>query len=199
MADWINSQNHNLMLHWLKQTKVPMLVSSNTGVIHWCNSAFENYIGYSIAELKGMDEAWKRLTVDQNDALHDGEMANSLVKGDRIEYSYQKSYITKLGEKKLSTIHVLRYPIYGDFEFALVSVIPMGEDQQHLYLELQKLEKMIIALAAKPDVFDKLMGFIVTYPKVSAFAALLLATLLFGERVIQLLQLVMPNIQIGNN
>lgn len=185
MMDWIEHQPQSLLKHWLQQTRVPLLTSSSDGSVFWCNKAFEEFLGYTISELRDIENCWVKLTVDQHEANHDKQMAESLVKGERFEYSYQKKYVTKTGQTKYTTIHVLRYPLIGDFEFALVSLIPIGDEEQQLLLELQKLEKMIIAITLKPDIWDKVILFCSKRPKSCLIGGLILGWLIFGDPLIE--------------
>jgi PAS domain S-box-containing protein len=192
---WIQKQPETLLVEWIRRTKSPMLATLPCGEILWCNRAFEDLLGYSSVELIGK-KTWRELTADQADLQSDIELVNETVKGDRVDYQLQKPYMAKSGKAKECLIDVIRYPVVGDFECFLVTVFPLDDGLQYAMGQLAQIRTLIIELMERQPsglTFEKVRTLSKEHPVGFYVVAILLATLLFGERVVEIAKLFMGN------
>lgn len=68
------------------------LTSRADGQITWCNRAFEDFIGYTVAEFVTGKVDWKTLTPITDELNTDEDMVALLQSGQRSEYTIYKSY-----------------------------------------------------------------------------------------------------------
>jgi PAS domain S-box-containing protein len=196
---WLDEQTPEALRHWLRSTSIPMLATSPDGNIFWANAAFENLTGYTAAEFHDGSRPvkWTHLTVDHEDLQHDLDMAEAVVRGSRTEYQLVKQYRTKSGDNVSVNIHVLRYPLAGDFTCFLVSVYSLAQGSQTLMKELQELHSTLLSLIEQQAAMLKGIGSEDTFwqwcrnnPKLSAPLGVFLAFLICGDRVVEILQLI---------
>lgn len=188
MTNWIDSQVPEMACRWIKETSVPLLVTVRNGTLLWCNEAFEEFVGYTVSELRGMEDCWQRLTIDQGDATYDSEMAEMVESRERYDYRFRKKYISKDGVPRPCEIHVLRHPEAGSFEYFLVSVLPLDLSYGAMLEELQLLQRSLLDLSSKPDMWERMMLFYKSQPKTAIVVTIVLSYLLFGDRVIDLIE-----------
>jgi len=192
---WINSKPEGLMRYWLVNTKTPMIASLPNGDILWVNRSFEGLVGYASAEVVGK-LSWKDLTQDKDDLAADVAMMEELSKGERESYQLQKEYITKHSKPVKVVIDVLRYPPgKEDLECFLVSAIPVEEGLQFAMGELSAIREILVGLAAVSATpnkisigFDDIQNWYKNNPVLSTAITLIICTLLFGERVLEIMQ-----------
>ena len=192
---WINSKPEGLMRYWLVNTKTPMIASLPNGDILWVNRSFEGLVGYASAEVVGK-LSWKDLTQDKDDLAADVAMMEELSKGERESYQLQKEYITKHSKPVKVVIDVLRYPPgKEDLECFLVSAIPVEEGLQFAMGELSAIREILVGLAAVSATpnkisigFDDIQNWYKNNPILSTTITLIICTLLFGERVLEIMQ-----------
>ena len=196
---WIDDQPGELLRHWLRHTATPMLATRLDGEVLWCNEAFEQTVGYTISEfLAGACPVkWTDITVDHGDLAHDRLMADAVVAGERSDYQIAKQYRAKTGRLVDVIIHVMRYPLHGEFECFLVSVYPVKQDSQHTLEELREMRAMLFDLLERVErgsdgsaVFAP--GFwerVDRHPKMAVAVVVFLAFLLCGDRVLEIIRL----------
>lgn len=170
---------------WLRHTRIPMLATLATGEILWSNVAFEQLVGYTSAELSR--KTWIELTAGSDDAKDDAEMAAMLASGDaqRTQYSFRKAYRLKSGEVVQVLIDVLRYPMQGEYVAFLVSVEPIETGTAVAISEIQKLSK---SMSEATPFKERLLTWAASNPYKAGTAAVFLAFILFGDRVIEIVK-----------
>lgn len=192
--DWIDEQGVNILRAWLKSTSAPMAVSLPGGEILWVNPALESMLGYSLHEMQGL--TWTELTSNPEENAIELNLAEETAEGKRIRYTYRKSYKTKFGQPIPCVSDVLRYPQTSQFECLLVFILPLSHGYPFVIDKISEIHTIMEELIKhqKEDGQNK-VGFndigklIKNYPKSSLFVGLLLAILLFGERVIQIIEM----------
>lgn len=196
---WLDDQPGELVKHWLRHTSTPMLATLLDGTILWANRSFEEMIGYSSVELYGKHEPntikWTDLTVDHGDLHYDQVMAKSVIDGEIQDYQITKQYKTKTGSLVDVIIHVTRYPSAGSFQCFLVSIYALKVDVQQTYEELREVRAILFDLCAimdKANINQSLgtavYNFLSSNPKVAYLIGGVLSVLLFGSRVIEIIQ-----------
>ena len=183
---WLETKPPEMMKFWLRATSLPMLATMPDGEILWCNESFEQLVGYSSTEICG-NITWIDLTVQSIDAEHDQNMAMEVQSGMRHEYLFRKAYRHKGGEIVPVEIHVMRWPLQGDFQWFLVSVLPI-EGQRAALKQMEIIQSQMVQLMEKPTSWEQLARAVQKYPKIAFFIGSVLATLLFGSRVIEIVQ-----------
>lgn len=129
---WLRAQERDVLETFLRQSDHCVLASEPDGTCLWANEAFLKRMNYTEAELTGYkNEAtghyvegkkWTSFTVPNESLDADVQAVSELEQGKRSEYRCQKQYIPKNSAPEDVLIHVLRYPMQGDFKFCLVSV-----------------------------------------------------------------------------
>lgn len=168
-----------------------MLATLPSGEILWCNEAFENLLGWTNVELVGR-LTWKDLTSDQEELSYDLALVQETVDGTRTDYQLQKEYRTKNGSPKRVVIDVLRYPTSGEFDCFLVAVCPVDHGVQFALNQLNEIRSLIIVLMdSQPTglTFDKAIAFSKEHPVLASILGIIFSTLLFGERVVEIVKL----------
>lgn len=191
---WLNKQPRETLDTWIRHTATPMLSTKPDGEILWVNGAFEGLLGYTSVELVGK-KTWIELTKPDDDLDADRELVAETVSGKRVDYQLQKHYVSKSGTPQLVVIDVLRYPIEGEFQFFLVAVCPVERGIELAMTQLVEIRKLLIELMdVKPSglTFDKAIQFSKDHPMIATFVGLLFAVLLFGNRVIEIFQMLRP-------
>jgi PAS domain S-box-containing protein len=194
---WINNKPEGLLRYWLTNTKAPMIASMPDGTILWVNRSFERMIGYVSAEIVGK-LSWKDLTQDKDDLAADIAMMEELATGERTQYQLQKEYLTKHDKPVKVVIDVMRYPNgTQELECFLVTAIPIDEGLQFAMGELSAIREILLGLSAVMSTpqqnklvigFDDIQSWYKNNPILSTSITIVIATLLFGERVIEILQ-----------
>lgn len=129
---WLRAQERDVLETFLRQSDHCVLASEPDGTCLWANEAFLARMKYTESELTGYkNEAtghyvegkkWTSFTVPDESLDADVQAVSELEHGKRSEYRCQKQYIPKNSAPEDVLIHVLRYPMQGDFKFCLVSV-----------------------------------------------------------------------------
>jgi PAS domain S-box-containing protein len=194
---WINNKPEGLLRYWLTNTKAPMIASMPDGTILWVNRSFERMIGYVSAEIVGK-LSWKDLTQDKDDLAADIAMMEELATGERTQYQLQKEYLTKHDKPVKVVIDVMRYPNGTEqLECFLVTAIPIDEGLQFAMGELSAIREILLGLSAVMSTpqqnklvigFDDIQSWYKNNPLISTALTIVIATLLFGERVIEIIQ-----------
>lgn len=202
---WINNKPEGLLRYWLTNTKAPMIASMPDGTILWVNRSFERMIGYVSAEIVGR-LSWKDLTQDKDDLAADIAMMEELESGERNQYQLQKEYLTKHDKPVKVVIDVLRYPSGTEqLECFLVTAIPIDEGLQFAMGELSAIREILLGLSAVMSTpqqnklvigFDDIQSWYKNNPLISTALTIVIATLLFGDRVIEIIQAI--GIKFGN-
>lgn len=192
---WIDDQPKAIIVDWLRRVNTPLVVSLPDGQILWANPAFEELLGYTCYELCSASKpvTWKSLTVDKADLEIDEMLVDDTVKGLRQGYYIQKRFAHKSGTSVSVVIEVLRYPSAGDFEVFLVACAPMNHGADAMLAQLQTVRELLVPIA---EACSRSQGFTVadikelakSHPKIFWFVVLLFSTLLFGDRVLELIQ-----------
>lgn len=189
---WLDTQEKQVLTDWIRRTKIPVLASKPDGRILWVNPAFEALTGYSYYEIVDKDNplTWKDITVEE-DLLFDERMVEDLEKGVRTDYMMEKRYKHKNGPPVSVIIEVLRYPLAGEFQFCLVTAVPLNHGYEAALIQLKTIKELLVPIAEVCEknlgglTVEKVYDFIVNNPKKAAFIALLLAVLLFGKDVLE--------------
>lgn len=187
---WIDQQDKQKLATWVKFTKVPMLATMPDGKILWANEAFENLLGYTLTELERL--TWIKITKDDDDLEYDLQNAASTIAGERFDYQLQKTYIAKSGSSKSCVIDVMRFPRTGEFQCFLVAVLPLDRGSDLALIQLSEIRTLMLTLMSQPVTgltWEKATIFAKEHPLVASIIGTFLATVLFGERVIELLKL----------
>lgn len=196
---WLTQQKREALEAWLSHTSIPMLVTLEEGEILWCNSAFELLLDYTEYELVGKI-SWKDLTHGPSDLETDEVMRSKILGGERHSYEMQKYYRKKDGSLVKVLIHVLGYPVYGDKEFFLVTVIPFDKINQFALIQLNEIHQVLMMVLEaisipKPsfwsktkEVIDYVTNLGSKYPYTSAIICFVVCYLLLGEKFVNMIQ-----------
>lgn len=184
---WLERQTEAAQT-WIRYTSNPLLVSAADGGILWANEAFENLLGYTSAELKGM--SWKKITVDSEELESDESMMHEVLRGDRRDYTLVKSYRHRKRHPVECIIHVLRYPLVGpEVSFFLVSVHPVDQHRDCIRQTetLRMMMSEVIALLNnRKTAGAALAEWSRANPRLTILMGAVLCVLLFGSRVIEI-------------
>lgn len=200
--NWLSKQNNNTLKSWLTNTQAPMLATLPDGTILWANHAFESLLGYSAPELIGDDKSgsmtWMQLTEDAKDLAADLTLSDEAHSGQRSGYYMQKRYRAKDGSLKRVVIDVLRHPPYGEFECFLVTNIPVDRGIEFAMAELAIIRQLMTAVvetSGQPGGvrFVDIKSFYKESPLLAWFVTILFSGLLFGNRAIEIYQLLSLN------
>lgn len=187
-AMWLDSQSQKVLSYWIKNSHCPLLVSGKDGEIYYCNTAFEDLLGYTLVELKTL--GWDKVTSSDIDV--DKKLVNEIQNGERVEYALRKQYLSKAGSQIPVIIHVMRYPREGEIEFYLVSVIPIERGYEYAIKEIQEMQITILALTEaicnKPGDFERLWAWCKENKIVAAIIGTVLGTLIIGERFLSIIK-----------
>lgn len=199
---WLSEQESSVLRHWLQRTKVPAMVTLGDGQIAWCNSAFEELLGYTYMELVGPDGmSWAQLSSSPRDLAAESRMRESLlvsaeVHGSREDYTAVTRYLSKQGNSVDVFVHVLRYPAYGAYQFFLVTATPIHKGLDFARNEIAEINANMVRLvragpAGESDhgsLSDRLWQWSVANPRLSVPLGLMILSLFLGERVIELFE-----------
>lgn len=196
--DWLFEQSDSLK-NWLQKTNCPLFVAREGGEILWVNRAFEDLLGYTSIELIGIDDTlhgktWTDLTVDKHDLHVDKISIQQLINEEKEQYSLQKAYMSKGGKPIDVIVQVLRWPVSGSaVSCFLVTVTPVDKANEYLVERVKIIEKLLeklisesISTRNRPTNFDKFWSWVSSNKLLSTFLGILIGSLLFGDRVIEL-------------
>lgn len=120
---WINDIEAELLREVLQESPSCYMVSGLDGEIYWANQSMLKWIGYTQGELTKL--GWKKISVDNESLAADVEAANDMRTGHLREYYVEKQYIPKNGKPEWGHLVVQRYPVVGEFKFALCHWTPL--------------------------------------------------------------------------
>jgi len=195
---WLDSQTQAIQ-HWLRESKCSMLVSTADGGVLWVNQATEELFGYSAAEFLGLGGlppiSWKAITVDHNDLTADVAMVEQMERGERTEYTQEKSYRAKEGKPIPSRIHVLRWPPGGKVDCYLVTIIPLHSENDFMRQELVAMKEALASIAQAQqdrtgtgDLLRDLGKWAAGNPKYAACVVVFLWVLISGEHALDIIE-----------
>lgn len=168
-----------------------MLATLLDGSVLWANPAFEELTQYTISEFtRGQRPiTWPDITVDHGDLESDLAMAHAVVAGDRQEYQLTKQYRRKDGTPVNVIIHVLRFPLHGDFQCFLVSVYPIDHGAQFAIKELTEMRAEMMTIMERMERTDsdfaRILKWADEHPRKAALIAAFLAWVTFGKQVFE--------------
>lgn len=199
---WLEDQKNDVLVNWIRRTKTPMLATLPCGEILWCNEAFEGLLGFASVELVGK-KTWKDLTANDEDLQNDVALAAQCELGQRTDYQLQKVYRTKGGTLRRCIIDVIRYPLNGEFRVFLVAVCPVDHGVEFALGQLNEIRELIVQMAQRENqavvvnglTLDKIVAFANSHPVIASVIALVLGTLLFGDRVIEIWKAVQGKVE----
>jgi hypothetical protein len=123
-------------------------LSRADGTIVWCNNAFEEFIGYTVAEFHSGKVGWKQLTPIKEELLADEEMVGLLQSKQRTEYTMYKSYLPNGKAPTRCRVNVYAWPNdQGNVDDFVVVVWPLINGQllafEHTITSVDKLRSEI--------------------------------------------------------
>lgn len=184
-----------------------ILLGGENGEVYWANSAFLEWIGYSINEFtRGTDPVtWKHISVNDASLQADIEMSREAAQGGIAQYKLRKFYVPKNQKPELVELFVRRfYPnAERDFVFFIVEVFPMNEDHARFVREqgeftatiqktLESLDASIKQLSTSN--VNTAIRWLVQHPIVGGPASFFLIYLLFGEKAIEIFSKIMTQL-----
>lgn len=198
---WLAKQKDTLLRDWIRRTQTPMMATLPGGSILWCNSAFEDLLGWTSVELIDK-KSWIDLTDNPDDLEADLTLSAEVVSGLRTAYQLHKPFRTKEGQPVRVVIDVIRFPQRGEFECFLVSAIPtdrgvhfaLGQltEIHSLMLEMIKQSDSCSTNECRPDRIDSFFSWVAAKPVIGYPIIAFFAALLFGSRVVELLKELFP-------
>ncbi len=123
MANWFDELPIDVFRTWTHNANVPLLISGKDGDIYWVNTAFEEWSGYTVGELRAL--GWKRLSKQDESLDADIAAMKEVVDGYRTEYTVQKYYIPKGDKPQAGELSAVRYPPSGEIQFFLCTWHPL--------------------------------------------------------------------------
>lgn len=162
---WIENKpaetQRELLKLWIKESPIPMLISSANGEILWSNSAFEEFIGYTHWELvkgpHGNGKTWFELSVNDESLIADKMMVEECVNGKTNQYSIKKQYIPKNERPVWVEITVIRFPedLNTALDCFLVIVVPFKNGMlSALNLAMEKNAEIVKEIKKMRDETD---------------------------------------------
>lgn len=116
----IESIKQEALVAFLKNSRIPLILSHTDGRIFWANRAFCEWSGYTVGEL--ISVGWKRITT--SDTI-ETDLAAARALNDELTYEVQKQYIPKNEKPVWGTLSVMRWPATGDIEFCVCTWEPL--------------------------------------------------------------------------
>lgn len=203
---WLENQKPENLKSWLRNMKVPAFAADVDGCLLWCNPEFEELIGYTINELVTMH--WIDLAETKFEKDNTIAMNKETSDGRRPGYMARKDYRCKDGPPIKCIEDVLRSPIAGDFECFLVTIQPINNGFGFAVERLEevhaKFDAFMLAFKQASETPAELKiglsdvhNAAREHPIIATVCLLLFGVLLFGERVIEIVQLVVGVFQKG--
>lgn len=178
-------------------SSIPCLLSRADGSIVWCNNAFEEFIGYTVAEFHAGKVGWKQLTPIKEELLADEEMVSLLQSGQRTEYTIYKSYLPNGKSPTRCKLTVYAWPsANGQVEEFVVVVWPLINGQlmafEHTVSSVEKLRQeiggILKTISDRDRESDIIQGarlaerWLVKYPVGAKIVGLLLLIVVLGDK-----------------
>lgn len=197
---------------WLKQTEVETLreilqespscymVTGLDGEIFWANQSMLKWLGYTQGELQKI--GWKKISGDSESLAADLETANDMRTGRLREFYAEKQYTPKNSKPEWGQLVVQRYPVTGEFQFALCHWTPLKNGTATAFslamdrcsaiqAELGKMNTVLSTLATETDEqrwVKSTTSMIFKYPR-AVLAIIICGALLTGSaRTIEIMQ-----------
>ncbi len=196
---WLDDCDPTAFRHLLQTTTTPVVVWQPDGRIIWCNQAFERITGYSRPELtNAAHQSMLDITDDRDDAAADIAMARELQTGVRNEYTLQKSFRRKNSNPVRVIAHSIRYPAPSnppkeDFNCILTTAQPLEFGYDYAVGEVQEVRKLLVDMIAKlsqppPTLANRYVDWYKKQPVMCIFITLVIAALLLGSRVVEVVK-----------
>jgi PAS domain-containing protein len=182
------------------------MLSGPNGEIYAANEAFCNWIGYSEFEFTRSDNpvTWFDITDKDGDFEADKQNAEGIVSGKITSYKIRKHYIPKGQRPKLVELMVNRFPHdrSREFKFFIVDIVELSNGRLEAISELMEFSrrqtKAMEDISQSMDTYSR--GNILSFVKwsienkmVAAPIWLILAFLLFGRSIIEIIQMFFNN------
>lgn len=189
----LDQEPTDVLLDWWHRSKNMKLISQVDGRIEAANSAFLDWINYTIYEFTRADKpvTWFDLTMRDDSFEADREMAIRCMDGTVEHYSIRKYYIPKGESPKLVELSVMRYPRVGEFKAFLVDVQPIVATEA-VFVEalgvIQKDTGTILKEIRDNNTLKTLLDWISNNKTYSIPLIVLFSVLLFGRSVIEIFE-----------
>lgn len=123
---WLRELERDQLEFLLRESICSYMASGISGEIFWASESFQEWTGYTSAELQKL--GWKKLSVEDENFDADLIAAKELHEGKRTTYQVEKRYIPKHGSPKWGILYVKRVPAYGEFKFSWCHWSPINDD-----------------------------------------------------------------------
>lgn len=179
------------------------MISDANGAVYWANQAFLEFIGYSLHEFTRAHNpvTWMDITLKDDSLDADIAQAQAAHRGDFASYTLRKFYIPKASAPVFCELWVRRYPpdLSQNCDLFIVEVVQLANGNAKMALSYEQLatslNDRITELghhmeALSSTSLNGLVNWLSARPKIGVIVLLVLLTLLFGNRVIEIMQLV---------
>jgi PAS domain S-box-containing protein len=197
---WIENIDPEILREVLQESPSCYLISGLDGEIFWANQSFLKWIGYTQGELTKL--GWKKISVDNESLSADVEAANDIRTGKLREYYVEKQYTPKNEKPAWGQLVVQRYPVVGEFQFALCHWTPLKNGTATAFTlamdrclaiqaELDRMNQVVRSLASETEEqrwVKSTTSMIFKYPRIVLVIIIFVAVLTGSARTIEILQ-----------
>ena len=197
---WISQIPAEVLREVLQESPSCYMISGLDGEIYWANQSMLKWIGYTQGELTKL--GWKKISVDNESLSADIEAANDIRTGKLREYYVEKQYTPKNAKPEWGHLVVQRYPVVGEFQFALCHWTPLKNGTATAFTlamdrclaiqaELDRMNQVVRTLTSETEEqrwVKSTTSMIFKYPRVVMAIIFVGAVLTGSARTIEILQ-----------